>query len=98
MPVPIELLRVVLVLLAVFFGFMLGRAAVRAWRDGRRRGLYGWTVRTLLTVGAAAWGRGVDRLVTALLVLLAVAVAGGAWAESRPRKPPEDLTREIFPE
>jgi hypothetical protein len=37
-------------------------------------------------------------LMVVLLVLLALDIAGGAWQESRPRKPTEDLTKEIFPE
>lgn len=99
MPVPIELLRAVLVLLAVFFGFMLGRSSALVYRgvQGKSR-MYGWLVRTVLTVLAATWRHGVDRLVVILLAAVALAVAGGAWDALRPRKPPEDLSRRIFPE
>jgi hypothetical protein len=98
MPVPVELLRAVLVLLAVFFGYMLGRSAVRVYRGAGKGKMYGWLVRTLVTTLAASWRRGMDLLMVVLLVLLVLAIAGGAWHELRPRKPAEDLTREIFPE
>lgn len=98
MPVPVELLRAVLVLLAVFFGYMVGRSAVRVYRGAGKGKMYGWLVRTLVTTLAASWRRGLDLLMVVLLISLAAAIAGGAWQELRPRKPPEDLSKEIFPE
>ena len=95
--VPLELLRALLVPLAVFFGFMLGRSMVRVYRGAQRRSrMYGWLVRTLITVLAASWHYGVDRLIMVLLAALALAIAGGAVAgiaapQAARRPHPRDL-------
>ena len=99
MPVPIELLRAVLLLLALFFGYMLGRSAAGVYKGTLRKSkMYGWLIRLLLTILAISWRSGPDTVLILLVVLGGLAVAGGAWVEMRPRKPEEDLTKQIFPE
>jgi uncharacterized membrane protein YoaK (UPF0700 family) len=98
MPVPIELLRGVLAVIATFFAFVLGRTAGRVHKgEQRSTKLYPWIFRFALTAVAVWWRHGLDYTLIALIVLSAAAFAGGLWDELRERKPPEDLTDEIFP-
>ena len=96
--VPMNLVRAALGLLTVFFAHFLGRSLVCL---GQRRiggaRVAPWLIRFGLAVGAIIWSGGLDA--TALFTLAASSLAGGygAWRQSRPR-PPEDLTRQIFPE
>ncbi len=96
MPVPLDLLRVVLGLLCVFFAHMLGRAAVEAGREGRPQRVVSWTLRTLVTGLGVAWRHGLDAIMIATLAAAAAAAAAGVWLALRPREE-EDLTKEIFP-
>lgn len=96
MPVPIDLLRAVLGLLCVFFAHWLGRSAARARRGGKH-GLFRWTVRTVLTGLAVAWRYGLDGVMIAVLLGAAASAGLGAWLESRPPKPGEDLSEQIVP-
>jgi len=95
MPIPLDFVRVLLGLLGLFFAHFLGRSIVRVRRGGRARSLYGWLIRTAITVGAILWRRGLDGISIGALTLAAVALVVGAWDEQRP-KPEEDLTREMF--
>jgi hypothetical protein len=94
--VPIELLRGMLALLGVFFGYMLGRAAARyVNREGKPQ-VTGWAIRTLLVLVAVSWRGGLDGVTIAAILLTAIAVAAGYILQNRPKKP-EDLTDVIFP-
>jgi hypothetical protein len=97
MPIPLDLLRVVLGLLCLFFAHFLGRSIVRVQRGQPPRSLYGWLVRTLIAGGAVIWHRGLDTVAIVILTLTAASLVIGAWDEQRPKKQ-EDLTKEIFGE
>lgn len=95
MPIPVDVLRVVLGLLCVFFAHFLGRAIIRVRRGRPARSLYGWLIRTVITAGAILWRRGLDTVAIVMFTLAAASLVIGAWDEQRPKKH-EDLTREIF--
>src|SRR5262249_23596963 len=97
MPVSLEFLRGLLGGLSIFFAHFFGRAVVKVSRGKeRKRALYTWALRFLVTVGAICY-RSVDRLAVVILVLNAIAFGFGWWDEWRPKRE-EDLTRTIFPE
>ena len=97
MPVSLEFLRGLLGGLSIFFAHFLGRSIVKVSKGReRKRALYTWTLRFVLTAGAVCY-RSVDRLALIILLLDAVAFALGWWDEWRPKRE-EDLTRTIFPE
>jgi hypothetical protein len=78
--------------------FMTGRSAVavrKGWQKPSR--LYGWAIRTAVCVVAVAFRNPVDIVDLIVWALAAVAFAGGMWSASH-QKPPEDLTRQIFPD
>ena len=98
MAVPIEFLRGLLGFLGMSAAFMTGRSAVavrKGWQKPSR--LYGWAIRTLVCVVAVAFRNRVDTVDLIVWALAAVAFAGGMWSVAR-QKPPEDLTRHIFPD
>jgi hypothetical protein len=94
---PTEFLRGVLGLLGVASSYMAGRslAAVRqgAVKPARH---FAWLVRTLLCLAALAFRHSIDTVVLLIWGLAAVAFGAGLW-QAQHRKPPEDLTGEIFP-
>ncbi len=96
--IPLELLRGILLLLCLFFACQFGRAVVRSRRGARGARALGWGIRTALTAAALAWRHALDVTVIGAWVLAAGAFALGVWMETRPRTPPEDLTKEIFPD
>ena len=97
MPVSLEFLRGLLGGLSIFFAHFLGRTIVKVSKGKeRKRALYTWTLRLILTLGAVCY-RSVDRLAIAILALDVVAFAVGWWDEWRPKRE-EDLTRTMFPE
>jgi hypothetical protein len=93
-----DFLRGLLGLLGMGAAFMTGRSAV-AVRKGWRKpsSLYGWVIRTLVCVVAVAFRNPVDTVDAIVWGLAAVALAAGALSVLR-QKPPEDLTRQIFPD
>jgi hypothetical protein len=98
MAVPLEFLRGLLGLLGMGAAFMAGRSAVavrQGWQKPSR--LYGWAIRTAVCVVAVAFRNPVDTVDLTVWALAALAFAGGMWSTLR-RKPPEDLTRRIFPD
>ena len=95
MPIPLDVLRVVLGLLCLFFAHLLGRSIVRARRGQGARSLYGWLIRTAITAGAILWHRGLDNIAIVVFTLALASLAVGMWDEQRPKKQ-EDLTKEIF--
>jgi hypothetical protein len=98
MAVPFEFLRGLLGFLGMAAAYMTGRSAVavrKGWQKPSR--LYGWAARTLVCVVAVAFRNPVDTVDFIVWGLAAVAFAGGMWNVSH-QKPPEDLTRRIFPD
>jgi hypothetical protein len=98
MPIPVDFLRSILGLLCVFFAHFLGRSVVRVRRGLQRpRHLYGWLLRTLVTLVFVFWHRGWDGISIAVLTLVTVTLVLGIWDEHRPKEQ-EDLTKQIFGE
>jgi hypothetical protein len=98
MPIPLDILRVILGLLCIFFAHFLGRSIVRVRRGLQRpRNLYGWLIRFIITAGAILWRRGFDVISIVVFVLAAASLALGVWDEQRPKRQ-EDLTKQIFGE
>jgi uncharacterized membrane protein len=96
MPIPLDMLRIVLGVLCLFFAHFLGRSIVRVRRGQQRsRHVVGWLLRTLITVGGVLWNRGVDTIAIVIFTLSASSLVIGAWDEQRPKKQ-EDLTRQMF--
>ena len=93
-----EFLRGLLGFLGMAAAFMTGRSAVavrKGWQKPSR--LYGWAVRTLVCVVAVAFRNPVDTVDLIVWGLAAAGCAGGMLSALR-AKPPEDLTRRIFPD
>ncbi len=86
MPVPIQLLRIFLGLLAVFFAYELGRMATRLRTAGQPmvRALT-WALRTVVALGAIIWTRGFDLIGIVMIVLAVAGLGAGVYMESRPR-------------
>ena len=93
-----EFLRGLLGFLGMGAAFMTGRSAVavrKGWQKPSR--LYGWVARTLVCVVAVAFRNRLDTVDVIVWGMAAVGCAGGMLSASR-AKPPEDLTRQIFPD
>ena len=98
MPVSFEFLRGVLGVIGVGCAFMTGRSAVAARKGWQKLStLYGWILRTVVCLGAIVFRHPVDNVAIVLWALAAAMFAVGYWQTTH-RKPPEDLTRQIFPE
>ena len=98
MAVSLEFLRGLLGFLGMGAAFMTGRSAVavrKGWQKPSR--LYGWAIRTAVCVVAVAFRNRVDAVDLIVWGMAAVALAGGMRSALR-QKPPEDLTRQIFPD
>jgi uncharacterized membrane protein len=93
-----EFIRGVLALMCLFFGHMGGRsaAAVALGRQKMPR-LVTWILRMVLCSAALAIRHAIDAIVIAVWALELAVFAAGYWMVLH-QKPPEDLTREIFPE
>lgn len=97
--VPFELLRGVLLVLGIFFAHFLGRSIARVRRgDQRLSGVYAWALRTLVAGAAVAWPYGLDATTLGAWTLALAALAAGIWVGTRPRRAPDDPSKEIFPE
>ena len=93
-----EFLRGLLGFLGMAAAFMAGRSAVavrKGWQKPSR--LYGWAIRTAVCVVAVAFRNPVDTVDLIVWGLAALAFAAGMWSALH-QKPPEDLTRQIFPD
>ena len=93
-----EFLRGLLGFLGMAAAFMAGRSAVavrKGWQRPSR--LYGWAIRTVVCVVAVAFRNPVDTVDLIVWGLVALAFAAGMQSVLR-HKPPEDLTRRIFPD
>jgi hypothetical protein len=94
----IEFLRSAIGIIGIACAFMTARAAGAIWK-GRPTSsrLTGWVIRTVLCMVAVAIRHPLNRLDLIVWSLAAVAFAAGWWAAAR-EEPPEDLTRQIFPD
>jgi hypothetical protein len=93
-----EFLRGLLGFLGMSAAFMTGRSAVavrKGWQKPSK--LYGWAIRTLVCVVAVAFRNPLDTVDLIVWGLAVVALAAGMGSVLR-AKPPEDLTRRIFPD
>ncbi len=83
---PLQMLRVALGLMAVFFAAALGRVTVRLRRQKQpfSKALT-WVLRVTLCVAAVFWKSGFDAVSITTLSLVIAAFAGGAIFEQRPR-------------
>jgi hypothetical protein len=95
--VPNEFLRGFLGLLGLACAYMVGRTlvGVRAGQLKLSR-LYGWIFRTAVCMLGLSFRHPVDSVSLTIWALALATFAGGYWQASH-RKPPEDLTHEIFP-
>jgi len=97
MPASFEFLRGVLGVIGLGCAFMAGRslAAVhKGWQKPPR--LYGWIIRAVVCLAAIVFRHPVD-LIAMVLWGLAAVLFGVGYMQSLHRKPPEDLSRDIFP-
>jgi hypothetical protein len=92
-----ELLRIVLGLLAVFFAHYLGRSAARVRRQKLpKSAVYTWVLRTTVCLMGVYWGRGADLAAILFSALAAASLASGIHVERRVRKT-EHLEDLMFP-
>lgn len=83
---PVEVLRILLGALALFFSYFFGRIATRLHVEQRPFGkAITWALRMVVCLLGVLWGRGLDALSIVTLVLAAVSVAAGIYVELRPR-------------
>jgi hypothetical protein len=93
-----EFLRGILGVIGLACAYMAGRSLVAVRKGWQKPGaLYGWIIRATLCLASVAFRHAVDTVAMALWAIAAAAFALAAWQTSR-RPPPEDLTRQIFPE
>ncbi len=87
---PIQLLRVLLGVLAVFFAYALGRTITRL---RRARQPYAkaltWALRTTVCLFGVLWNRGLDATSVTFLILSAAVFALGSYLERRPPRADE---------
>jgi hypothetical protein len=92
-------LRLVLALMCAAFAWFFGRALAGRRIPGARRTRPGsWAVRTLLAAFGVVYLTGFDALAIGTLATAVVAAVVGFLVSRRPPRPPEDLTRQIFPD
>jgi hypothetical protein len=79
-------LRIVLGLLALFFGYSLGRVAMRLYLANQPwvRAL-SWILRTTVCLAGVLWSHGFDLVSIVFLALTAASGAAGAWLAFRPK-------------
>lgn len=98
MPVSFEFLRGVLGVVGIACAFMAGRSLVAVRKGWQKLGtLYGWIIRSVVCLSAIIFRHPVDNTAIILWVLAAAMFLVALWQTSK-RKPPEDLTHQIFPE
>jgi hypothetical protein len=97
MPVSFELLRGMMGVIGLGCAYMAGRALAAYHRQEQPVSrLYGWIIRMVLCLGAIVFRHTVDLVAMAFWGLAAV-LFGVAYMVTVRRKPPEDLTDQIFP-
>ena len=98
MPGSFEFLRGILGVIGLACAYMAGRSLVAVRKGWQRAGaLYGWIIRATVCLFAIAFRHPVDTVALVLWAMAAAAFALAAWRAAH-RAPPEDLTRQIFPE
>lgn len=86
-----QLLRVALGVLAIFFAYALGRVLIRLHSQGQpMTKALTWVLRTMAALLAIFWTRGFDAVGIGTLGLVILSLAGGIYVESRPR-PTEEI-------
>jgi hypothetical protein len=91
-------MRGILGIIGLACAYMAGRSLVAVRQGWQKPGaLYGWIIRAVLCLAVIAFRHTVDIVAIALWIMAAAAFALAAWQTSH-RPPPEDLTRQIFPE
>ncbi|HLK69245.1 MAG TPA: hypothetical protein VKU19_37695 [Bryobacteraceae bacterium] len=98
MPESMEFLRGVLGVIGLGCAYMAGRSLVsvrKGWQKISK--LYGWVIRTLVCLIGMAFRHSIDNIDMAIWALAVLAFGLGVWNTAH-QKPPEDLSREIFPE
>lgn len=94
----VEPFQILLGLLGIFFAHFLGRSAVRlSRRQATRARFLTWLLRTAACLYAVVWFGGLRTVAALVLALAVLSLAWGLFDEYRPKKPPEDLTRIMFP-
>jgi hypothetical protein len=97
MPVSFEFLRGVLGIIGVACAYMAGRSLLAVRRGWHKLStLYGWILRAAVCLAAIVFRYPVDGIAMMVWALAALTFAAGYW-QAMHRKPPEDLSREIFP-
>lgn len=97
MPASFEFLRGVLGMIGLGCAYMAGRSLAAVHREGRKLStLYGWVIRAVLCLSAIIFRHPVDLIAMALWGLGAL-LFGAGYMQALHRKPPEDLSHEIFP-
>jgi hypothetical protein len=98
MPVSMDFLRGVLGMISLGFAYMAGRS-VAAVRKGWQKpsALRGWILRLAVCLVFVAFRNPLDLTDIGVFTLAALALGFGYWSTAN-RKPPEDLTHEIFPD
>ena len=98
MAVSLEFLRGALGVIGVACAYMAGRSLI-AVRKGWQKlsSLYGWILRGSVCLLAIIFRHPVDNTAIVLWVLAAICFGAGMY-QALHRKPPEDLTHQIFPE
>ena len=98
MPVSYEFLRGTLGVIGLACAYMAGRSFVSVRKGWQKLSqLYGWLIRGFVCLSAIVFRHAVDTMAVAVWCLALVAFAVGWWQTSH-QKPPEDLSREIFPQ
>jgi len=98
MAVSFEFLRGALGVIGVACAYMAGRSLIgvrKGWQ--KLSSLYGWIIRGGVCLLAIVFRHAVDNTAIALWILAAFCFCAGLYQASH-RKPPEDLTHQIFPE
>ena len=97
MPVSFEFLRGTLGVIGLGCAYMAGRSAVAVRKGWQKLStLYGWLIRAFVCLAAIVFRHTIDTMAMAVWGLAAAAFAVAYW-QTMHQKPPEDLSRDIFP-
>ena len=93
-----DLLRVAVGLLSIFFAHFLGRSLVRVYEGKQPRWrAVSWALRTAVTLLALYWGQGPDLIALVITALAALSLGAGVFLQLRPRRY-EELEKVMFPD
>src|SRR5437879_5875280 len=97
MGVNFEFLRGTLGIIGLACAYMAGRSLVAVRKGWQKLSqLYGWLIRAFVCLSAIVFRHPIDTIAIAIWSLSVVAFAVAWWQTSR-QKPPEDLSRNLFP-